>query len=98
VRAGETCAACGKKAAADDIKVEYKDFKGAELLDIQMRGNRPPEPAKEAPEPVRKKMPRSGPAIARKEKQKANTPLLIGIAVVLTALACYLLIKIFLWK
>ena len=101
MRAGEPCPECGKKAASDDIKVEYKDFKGAELLDIQMRqmpGNRPPVQSKEQPQPLQKKTVRSRPAAPHRKTNPANKSLLILLAVVLTALTGYLLLKVFLWQ
>lgn len=101
MRAGEPCPECGKKAASDDIRVEYKDFKGAELLDIQMRqtpGNRPPGSEKEKPKPLQKKTITSRPAAPYRGKTPPNKMLLIVLAVVMTALTCYLLLKIFLWQ
>lgn len=97
LRAGEPCPECGKKVAASDgMRVEYKDFKGAELLDIQMPGHRPCDPAKEQREPVQPETMSSRPAALCGKKKTANKTLLIMLAVVLTALTCYLLLRIFL--
>lgn len=97
MKAGEPCAECGKKVSASDgLKVEYKDFKGAELLDIQMPGNRRPGPAKEQPEPLQHRAMSSRPAEPDKKKNPANKTVLILLAVVVIALTCYLLLRVFL--
>lgn len=95
VRTGECCSECAKKAVPDDIKVEYKDFKGAELLDIQMPGPRPLTPAKERREPLPKAAAEPGPAAPDKVKRPARRALLAGLAAVIALLVCYLLLRLF---
>ncbi|MBA4371950.1 MAG: hypothetical protein C0402_03715 [Thermodesulfovibrio sp.] len=86
-------------ALPEGVKVEYKDFKGAELLDIQMVGKRPPVPEKEHPVPLQKKILRPpGPAPSDRKKPYASNTFLIVLAVAVTALACYLLLRIFLMQ
>ncbi|MGC2062597.1 MAG: hypothetical protein WA610_06435 [Thermodesulfovibrionales bacterium] len=99
VRPGEPCPKCGKKVAASDgMKVEYKDFKGAELLDIQMPGNRSHGPANEQPEAAQKKTMSSRPAALDRKNTPASKTLLILFAIVMAALAGYLLLKVFRWQ
>lgn len=99
VKTGEPCPECRKKVpASEGVKVEYKDFKGAELLDIQMPWNRPPVQPQEQPAPAQMKTMRSGPDVHTRKKNPLSKNLLILTAVVLAALACFLLLKFFFWQ
>lgn len=105
VSPGETCARCGSAAGSSDegIQVEYKDFKGAELLDIKMPGQpapgRPPvSPGAIGPPPKEsdvRQVKVSPPA----DKPGANKPLIIAVvtAAVLSAAALYLLLRFMGW-
>lgn len=97
VRSGEPCPECSKGVSAPDgLKVEYKDFKGAEMLDIQMPVNRPPGPAEEHPGPLLNRSTTSGRAEPDTKNIPANRTVLILLAVVVAVLAGFLLIKVFL--
>ena len=95
-RAGDSCPKCGKPLTPSaGVRVEYKDFKGSEMLDIQMTGRAPSgrfteRPESEEPETARPVKPMS---LSRKA---AQIPLFaaIAFAVILTALAGYYLLRV----
>lgn len=92
---GELCPKCLKRAETSrGIKVEYKDFKGAELLDIQMSGSRPSGPV-ERPGPHPAQEVGSGKIVHSPETIAFNKPLVAAVlvAVVLASLFAYYLLK-----
>ena len=93
---GESCAKCGKKVlTSNGMKVEYKDFKGSELLDIQMARSSPPSPAVGKPAPEKRKVPGSKKAAPSREKHSGHKSFLVivAVAVILAAIAGYFLLR-----
>ena len=91
--AGDVCRHCGKEIPiAQGVEVQYKDFKGSEMLDIKMATYA----RQKEQEPVQKKTdaadnaPRSEKKLAGK---KAVFFILAGVVIIFSALAWYYLLK-----
>ena len=93
---GEPCSKCSKNTeVSNGIKVEYKDFKGAELLDIQMSRNCPSGPSVEEPWPRPAEEVSSGEIVHPPEPSAINKPLIAAVlvAVVLASVLAFYLLK-----
>jgi hypothetical protein len=92
---GESCAKCGKKViTSKGMTVEYKDFKGAELLDIQMPRNTPSQAVGKS-EPEQKKIAVPVKAAPSREKQTGYKPFIFiaAVVIILAAIAGLYLLK-----
>ena len=92
---GDVCRSCGKGIeSAPGVEVQYKDFKGSEMLDIRMATHARQNDQK----PVQKRTEISINA-SRSEKKLAGKKVVFflsaGVVVILSVLAWYYLLKFF---
>ncbi|TAN40066.1 MAG: hypothetical protein EPN25_09170 [Nitrospirae bacterium] len=94
--AGDVCRHCGRDIRAQQgLEVQYKDFKGSEMLDIKMSspaGQRNAQSAHEGPE-AEERSPHPD------KKHAAGKPLLffgVAVLIILSAFGWYYLFKFFL--
>jgi hypothetical protein len=93
---GEPCTRCGKKfMTSKGMKVEYKDFKGSELLDIQMIRRSLPGPAVVKPEPEQRKVAGPKKAAPSREKPVGNNSFFViaAVVIILAAIAGFYLLR-----
>ena len=90
---GDVCRSCGKGIeSAPGVEVQYKDFKGSEMLDIKMSSHtrqKDEKPAQKATEAANKR-PQSE---KKREGNKAVFFFWTTIVIILSALAWYSLLK-----
>lgn len=94
--AGDVCRHCSRDiGAAQGLEVQYRDFKGSEMLDIKM--SPPGRHENEKPGPKREETAESGP-LSEEKRGRGKTFLFFGAAVLITiaALAWYYVLKFFL--
>jgi len=94
--AGDVCRHCNKDIGSlQELEVQYRDFKGSEMLDIKMSSparHQDGKPGKKLPEAAESNRP------PKKKSTTGKTLLFIGAAalIVIAALAWYYLLKFFL--
>ena len=95
--AGDLCRSCGKEIeSAPGVKVQYKDFKGSELLDIKMTSLSRQGDEKQALRPAEKNKETAGNASLSEKKRTDNKTVFFFWATViifLSALAWYYLLN-----